>query len=104
MSPWSPPTPTTSAPRSPATTACRAAGRTPGWNGRWPALRGDPAFGYNDHSLLLIDVEPPGAGGATTLTVRAVSAAGADFDRLTLLRRQDRAAGAEPPAAGRPAA
>ncbi|HKN37914.1 MAG TPA: phosphoesterase, partial [Acidimicrobiia bacterium] len=62
------------------------------------------AFRYNDHSLLLIDVEPPGAGGATTLTVRAVSAAGAEFDRLTLLRRRDRAAGAEPPAAGRPAA
>src|SRR2546430_16290480 len=46
MSPWSPPTPTTSAPRSPATTACRAAGRTPGWNGRWPALRGDPAVDW----------------------------------------------------------
>ena len=47
----------------------------------WSAAR------YNDYSLLLIDVDPPGAGGTTTLTVRAVSAAGAEFDRVTLLRR-----------------
>jgi len=58
----------------------------------WSAAR------YNDHSLLLVDVDPAGPGGATTLTVRAVSAAGAEFDRLTLVRRRDRGA-AEPPAA-----
>ena len=62
------------------------------------------AFRYDGHSLLLVDVGPPGAGGATTLTVRAVSAAGAEFDRLTLLRRRDSAGRAEPPAAGRTAA
>src|SRR5581483_10964682 len=58
----------------------------------WSAAR------YNAHSLLLVDVDPAGPGGATTLTVRAVSAAGAEFDRLTLVRRRDRGA-AEPPAA-----
>jgi hypothetical protein len=62
------------------------------------------AFKYNDHSLLLIDVDPPGAGATTSLTVRAVSAAGAEFDRLTLLRHRERTLAAEPPAAGRPAA
>jgi Calcineurin-like phosphoesterase/Purple acid Phosphatase, N-terminal domain len=62
------------------------------------------AFRYNDHSLLLLDVDPPGAGGTTTLTVRAVSATGAEFDRVTLLRRRDRAGAAEPAAAERPAA
>jgi len=61
----------------------------------WSAAR------YNDHSLLLVDVEPgQGAGGgATSLTVRAVSAAGAEFDRLTLLRRTDRRGAADPAAA-----
>ena len=67
----------------------------------WSAVR------YNDHSLLLIDVDPETAtGGATTLTVRAVSAAGAEFDRLTLVRQRGRQAEPEPqpPAAGRSAA
>ena len=59
----------------------------------WSAVR------YNDHSLLLIDVEPPGSGVATTLTVRAVSATGAELDRVTLLRRRDSTLAAEPPAA-----
>lgn len=49
------------------------------------------AFRYNDHSLLLIDVLPPSGDGAdrtpTTLTVRAVNAAGVEFDHFTLLRR-----------------
>jgi hypothetical protein len=58
----------------------------------WSAAR------YNDHSLLLIDVEPGHAGGATTLTVRAVDAAGTEFDRVTLVRQQVRRL-AEPPAA-----
>ena len=49
------------------------------------------AHRYNDHSLLLIHVDPPGSGGTTTLTVRAVSATGAEFDRVTLLRRRDAA-------------
>jgi hypothetical protein len=53
------------------------------------------AFRYNDHSLLLVDVDPGGAGGATTLTVRAVSATGAEFDRVTLLRRREGTAGAD---------
>ena len=59
----------------------------------WSAAR------YNDHSLLLIDVDPGRAGTATTLTVRAVNATGAEFDRLTLVRRRDRRAVTEPPAA-----
>jgi purple acid phosphatase-like protein/calcineurin-like phosphoesterase family protein len=59
----------------------------------WSASR------YNDHSLLLIDVDPPGSGGTTTLTVRAVGATGAEFDRVTLLRRRERALPAEQPAA-----
>ncbi len=57
------------------------------------------AHRYNDHSLLLIHVDPPGSGGTTTLTVRAVSATGAEFDRVTLLRRRDWALSAEQPAA-----
>jgi hypothetical protein len=57
------------------------------------------AHRYNDHSLLLIHVDPPGSGGTTTLTVRAVSATGSEFDRVTLLRRRDLALPAEPPAA-----
>jgi hypothetical protein len=65
----------------------------------WSAAR------YNDHSLLLLDVDPGrDAGGATTLTVRAVSAAGAEFDRLTLVRQRERRGAGEAPAAGRPAA
>jgi hypothetical protein len=62
------------------------------------------AFRYNGHSLLLVDVDPPGPGGTTTLTVRAMDAAGKEFDRLTLLRRREHALPAEPPAAGLPAA
>ncbi|HEX6382499.1 MAG TPA: metallophosphoesterase family protein [Acidimicrobiia bacterium] len=57
------------------------------------------AHRYNDHSLLLIHVDPPGSGGTTTLTVRAVSATGAEFDRVTLLRRRGLALPAEQPAA-----
>jgi hypothetical protein len=71
---------------------------------RIPEVAPWSAFRYNGHSLLLIDVDPPGAGGTTTLTVRAVSAAGAEFDRLTLLRRREQTLTADPPAAGRPAA
>ena len=53
---------------------------------RIPELAPWSASRYNDHSLLLIDVDPPGSGGTTTLTVRAVSATGVEFDRVTLLR------------------
>ena len=58
---------------------------------RIPELAPWSAARYNDHSLLLIDVDPAGSGGTTTLTVRAVSATGAEFDRVTLLRRRDAA-------------
>jgi hypothetical protein len=64
----------------------------------WSALR------YNDHSLVLIDVDPPDAGGSTALTVRAVSAAGVELDRVTLLRRRGSALAADHPATGLPAA
>jgi hypothetical protein len=66
---------------------------------RIPELAPWSAATYNDHSLLLIDVAPAGSGGTTTLTVRALSATGAEFDRVTLLRRRDAAYAAEPPAA-----
>jgi len=76
---------------------------TVGGGARIPERAPWSAFRYNDHSLLLIDVDPPGAGGTTALTVRAVRADGAEFDRLTLLRHRTLAA--DPPAAAdRPAA
>lgn len=62
------------------------------------------AYRYNDHSLLLVDVDPAGPGGTTTLTVRAVSAAGVEFDRVALLRRREQRGAAGAPAAGLPAA
>ena len=49
----------------------------------WSAVR------YNDHSLLLIDVAVGSADATTTMTVRGISAAGSEFDRLTLVRRRD---------------
>ena len=39
------------------------------------------------NSLLAIDVTPPGTGGTTSLLVRTLSAAGAEVDRLTLVRQ-----------------
>ena len=44
------------------------------------------AFTYNDNSLVLIDVTPPDSIGATTLMIRAVTAAGAELERITLRR------------------
>lgn len=68
---------------------------------RLPELAPWSAARYNDHSLLLLDVDPFGSGETTTLTVRAVGATGAEFDRVTLLRRRNLATAfaAEPPAA-----
>ncbi|MEW6474027.1 MAG: metallophosphoesterase family protein [Actinomycetota bacterium] len=63
---------------------------------RVPELAPWSAARYNDHSLLLIDVDPSGSGGTTTLTVRAVTATGAEFNRVTLLRRRS---ALHPPAA-----
>ena len=66
---------------------------------RIPEMAPWSAATYADHSLLLIDVDPTASSGTTTLAVRAVSAAGAEFDRVTLLRRRQAAFAGEPPAA-----
>jgi hypothetical protein len=66
---------------------------------RLPELAPWSASRYNGHSLLLIDVDPGGSRGTTTLTVRAVGATGAEFDRVTLLRGRARSSAADPPAA-----
>lgn len=47
------------------------------------------AFRYNDHSVLLIDVAFGSTDTTTTMTVRGISAAGTEFDRLPLVRRRD---------------
>lgn len=46
----------------------------------WSATR------YLDLSLVAVDVSPPDPSGATSLTVRALSAAGNELERVTLLR------------------
>jgi hypothetical protein len=47
----------------------------------WSAVR------YLDYSLIAVDVAPPDGAGETTMTLRALSAAGAEVDRV-VLRRQ----------------
>jgi hypothetical protein len=53
------------------------------------------------NSLLSVDVTPPGANGQTSMLIRALSSAGAEIDRLTLVRTH-RAAPASPTAVTAP--
>jgi len=54
----------------------------------WSAAR------YLDLSILAADVTPPGAGGVTTMTLRALAVDGQEIERVTLLRRATPAPGA----------
>jgi hypothetical protein len=59
----------------------------------WSAFR-DPA-----NSFVAVDVEPPGAEGTTTLTIRAITSSGAELERISLVRRRAVAVSPAAPAA-----
>ena len=69
---------------------------------RIPELATWSAFRDPSNSLLAVDVTPPGPDGATSLTVRAVTSAGAELERFTLVRQHRAAVAVPSPAAPAP--